>query len=207
MRSRAALASSVTGAIALIGGWTLAAALQPAGFDPAEETISALAAKGMPHRWVMTAGIAITGVCHVLTAWLLPGLRRPGRLLYMLAGVATVGVALLPEPSRTGSSAAHGAVATTAFVLLALWPALAGRRGAGGLLERRWMLLAALVMAVLVASLGSALQAPLKDVGLGFGLHERVVAGVEVLYPVLLAVAGLRRPEAKDPPAGRAPLA
>lgn len=195
MRSRAALVSSLTGTVALIGGWTLAAALQPAGFDPGEETISALAAEGMPYRWVMTTGIAVTGVCHVLTAWLLPGLRRPGRVLYTLAGIATVGVALLPEPSRTGSSAAHGAVATTAFVLLALWPALAGTRGGGGLLERRWTLLAAAVMTLLVASLGSALQAPLEDVGLGFGLHERIVAGVEVVYPVLLALAGLRRPE------------
>lgn len=195
MRSRAALVSSLTGTVALIGGWTLAAALQPAGFDPGEETISALAAEGMPYRWVMTTGIAVTGVCHVLTAWLLPGLRRPGRVLYTLAGIATVGVALLPEPSRTGSSAAHGAVATIAFVLLALWPALAGTRGGGGLLERRWTLLAAAVMTLLVASLGSALQAPLEDVGLGFGLHERIVAGVEVVYPVLLALAGLRRPE------------
>ncbi|GAB3256953.1 DUF998 domain-containing protein [Alteromonas gracilis] len=201
MRSRAALASSITGAIALIGGWTLAAALQPAGFDPGEETISALAAEGMPYRWVMTAGIAITGVCHVLTAWLLPGLRRPGRVLYTVAGIATVGVALLPEPSRTGSSAAHGAVATTAFVLLALWPALAGRREVGGLLGRRWTLLAALVMALLVASLGSALQGPLEGVGLGFGLHERIVAGVEVVYPVLLALATLRPPDARRTPA------
>lgn len=207
MRRHAALVSSVTGALALIGGWTLAAALQPTGFDPVEETISALAAEGMPYRWVMTLGIAVTGVCHVLTAWLLPGLRLPGRVLYAVAGVATVGVALLPEPSRTGSSAAHGAVATTAFVLLALWPALAGRREIGGVLGRRWTLLAAAVMTLLVASLGSALQGPLADLGLGFGLHERIVAGVEVLYPVLLAVVVAWRPEAEDAPAGRAPLA
>ena len=40
--------------VLLIGGWTVAAGLQPRSFNPVVETISALAAEDASDRWVMT---------------------------------------------------------------------------------------------------------------------------------------------------------
>ena len=45
-----ALASAVVAPTSLIGGWTVAASLQPGRFDARHETISALAALDTPHR-------------------------------------------------------------------------------------------------------------------------------------------------------------
>jgi len=45
--------SSAAAPVLLIGGWTVAAGLQPR-FDPVADTISALAAIGATDRWVMT---------------------------------------------------------------------------------------------------------------------------------------------------------
>ena len=52
----------------LIGGWTLAASLQPAGYSAVRDTIRALAGLGARDRWVMTAGLVGLGVCHVVTS-------------------------------------------------------------------------------------------------------------------------------------------
>ena len=51
--------------VALIGGWSLAASRQPASYHAVEETISALAAHGATDRWIMTAGLALLGLCHI----------------------------------------------------------------------------------------------------------------------------------------------
>src|SRR5699024_3122196 len=64
---RWALASSATAPVAMIGGWLLAESRQP-DFDPVLETISALAATDAVDPWVMTAGLAVTGIAHVVTA-------------------------------------------------------------------------------------------------------------------------------------------
>ena len=57
---RSAVLSALTAAIALVGGWTWAAATQPGGFDQARESISALAASATPHRWIMTSALVVT---------------------------------------------------------------------------------------------------------------------------------------------------
>lgn len=43
--------SSAASPVLLIGGWTLAAALQPPSFNPVTDTVSALAAIGATDRW------------------------------------------------------------------------------------------------------------------------------------------------------------
>ncbi|WP_155855482.1 DUF998 domain-containing protein, partial [Actinotalea ferrariae] len=86
LRSRVSAALAPVG---MIGGWTVAAALQPGAFDSVRETISALAAAPAAHPVVMTAGLALTGVCHVVTASGLRGVPRAGRLVLAVAGVAT----------------------------------------------------------------------------------------------------------------------
>ena len=122
-----ALASAIAAPVAMIGGWTLAAARQPS-FDPTTETISALAATTATDAWIMTAGLALTGVAHLVTAAGLRPLRRAGRVLLALGGAATLAVAALPSDVAPH---AHGVAATIGFGALALWPALAARRGPG----------------------------------------------------------------------------
>ena len=182
-RPRTAVLSATVAVVALVGGWTWAAAVQPGGFDARAESISALAAAGTPHRWIMTTALLLTGAAHLVTAWALVPARRNGRILLAAAGVATLAVAVLPLPSRTGSSAAHTTVATLSFVLLAVWPWFAARPDGPRALDQRVARPAAGVLSVAVASLA---------IGLGgneFGLHERVVALLTVAWPLVTAVS------------------
>lgn len=181
---RTAVLSALTAVVSLVGGWTWAAATQPGGFDQARESISALASSATPHRWIMTTALVVTGLAHLVTAWGLEAARRPGRVLLAAAGVATLGVAALPLPSRTESSAAHTVVATLSFALLAAWPWFAAQEGGAAVLRPRVARPAAVVLALAVASLGLGLA-----LGGGlFGLHERVVAALTVLWPLVTAV-------------------
>ena len=52
----------------------------------------------------MTAGLVVTGLAHLVTAWALVPARRAGRALLAAGGVATLAVAAVPLPSRTESS-------------------------------------------------------------------------------------------------------
>ncbi|MGV1037397.1 MAG: DUF998 domain-containing protein [Candidatus Nanopelagicales bacterium] len=119
--------SATLAPVLLIGGWTLAAQLQPAGFDSATDTISALAGLGATDRWVMTTALLGLGACHVTTASGLPAAAPAGRVLLAIGGIATMAVAALPLPA-VGSSAAHTTAAGIAFVALSAWPLVAWRR-------------------------------------------------------------------------------
>ncbi|WP_156756948.1 DUF998 domain-containing protein [Actinokineospora pegani] len=170
-----AVASSLLAPVALIGGWTLAAAARP-GFDQARQTISALAAVGAPHRWIMTAGLAVVGVCHVVTAVGLTGARPAGRVLLAVGGVGTAAVAAVPDPLG-----GHAIAAAVAFGALSVWPAVAGAPG------RRSSWAATAVLVACLAGFGWSLQA-----GHLVGLTERVLAGAQVCWPAIAVLA--RRP-------------
>ena len=179
----------------MIGGWTVAAALQPGGFDSVRETISALAAAPSAHPGVMTAGLAITGVCHLVTASGLP-VPLAGRALLALGGLGTIAVAALPV---TTFGTAHGAAAGVAFVALSVWPAASWRRGGDGALERRTALAAAAALTGLFGWFLVELQQLTPTEGELTGLSERVVAGAQSLWPlvvVALAARVSRRPQA-----------
>src|SRR6187200_127863 len=79
-RPRTAVISATVALVSLVGGWTWAAAVQPGGFDARAESISALAAAGTPHRWIMATALLLTGAAHVVTAWALVPARRNGRI-------------------------------------------------------------------------------------------------------------------------------
>ena len=181
-RPRTAVLSATVAVAALVGGWTWAAALQPGGFDARSETISALAASATPHRWVMTAALVVTGLAHVVTAWALGAAQRTGRLILAAGGVATLFVAAVPLPSRAESSAAHTAVATASFVLLGLWPWFAATESGPRVLTQRVARTAAVALTASVASLGLGLSSA------SFGLHERVVAALTVIWPLVTAI-------------------
>lgn len=182
-----ARASSLLAPVLLIGGWTLAAALQPGGFDSSVRTISDLAAIDAGDRWVMTLGIGGTGLCHVVTALGLRPAARPGRVLLALGGVATVLVALFPLPGGGGSSGAHSAVAFVSFVLLTVWAPYAGVRDAEAPwgLRRRTALVAGAVLGALTLLFFATVVAGATDVG----LTERLAAGAQALWPAAVVAS------------------
>ena len=173
----AAIASSALAPVALIGGWTWAAARQPAGFDPWRDTISALAADGATDRWIMTGGLAGLGMCHLITAAGLPEIGPAGRATLAAGGATALGVALLPQPN-----AGHIPVATASFVALAVWPAVST-------LRPRW---AALATTALLGALVGWLTVAIKTDDL-VGLSERVAAGAEALAPLAVVLTALSR--------------
>ncbi len=182
---RLAPVSATVAAVALIGGWTLAAGMQTAGFDATRDSISALAAIDTPHRSTMTAALVVTGVAHLVTAWALgPAARAWGRRLLALAGGATLGVAAVPQPSRLDSSAAHVALAGASFALLAAWPWFAAQRDSAPPLRPRVSRAASAVLGSAVLTLPLAMLTGWSR----FGLLERLVAAALVLWPVVVAV-------------------
>jgi len=181
---RWALASAIAAPVAMIGGWTLAAAQQPS-FDAVQETISALAASTAVDPWIMTAGLAITGAAHIVTAAGLRPVPRAARAMHALGGAATLAVAALPVDRFP---TAHGVAAGIGFGALALWPALARRRGPAGVLRPAVGLTASAALVGLLCVFVVELQTG----GAAIGLSERAVAGAQALWP-LVVVVDLRR--------------
>jgi hypothetical protein len=105
-----------------------------------------------------------------------------------LGGVATVLVAVFPLPAA-GAAPAHAVAAGVAFVALAVWPALAWRRGGRGPAALRPVVSVAAAVALLglVAWFGGTLSS-----GGRVGLAERLAAGAQACWP-LVAVLSSRR--------------
>ena len=186
------LVSATAAPVLLVGGWSVAQALQPPGFDPTRETISALAAVGTPDRLVMTAALVGVGIAHVTTALALRRAAAPGRLTLALAGLATLLVAVLPLPSRTETSPVHTVAASTAFAALAVWPAMAApmvQQPPGALALRRSVSVAA---SLLLLGLLAWLLAEMRSGGGQVGLAERVAAGSQAAWPLVVVLSCLR---------------
>jgi hypothetical membrane protein len=167
--------------VLLIGGWTVAAGLQPRSFDPVADTISALAAQGATDRWVMTFALLGLGACYVMTALALRPGARHGRLVLAVGGVATILVGANPEPAGSGSLP-HTVWAATAFIALAVWPAVSFVREPPVPCGLR---LAACVSAtVLMLVLLVWFYVELATGGRHLGLAERVLAGAEAVWPL-----------------------
>jgi hypothetical protein len=137
----------------------------------------------------MTAALIGVGLCHLGTAWGLRPAALPGRIAVGIAGVATVAVAAFPI-TAAGTPAAHTAAAGVAFVGLTVWPALARRRGreAAPVLRTAAALAATGVLAAALGWFALELAADSDRVG----LSERVAAGAQSLWP-LVVVVGCRR--------------
>lgn len=167
--------------VLLIGGWTVAAGLQPRSFNPVADTISALAAEDASDRWVMTFALLGLGACYVMTALAPRPAALPGRLLLALGGAATILVAANPEPAGSGSLP-HRVWAAAAFIALAVWPAVSLGRG----LCMPWGLQPAVCVSV-TAMMAGLLVWFYVDLSIGsrdLGLAERVLAGVEAVWPL-----------------------
>jgi len=183
-----AMLSSLLAPVLLVGGWTVAAAVQPAGYSPVRDTISALAGHAAAHRWIMTVALAGVGVCHLTTAAGLGAARArlAGRVVLAVGGVATLLVAASPLP-RTGGSAPHGVAATIAFASLALWPLLATGRAPG----TPWPLrpAASLTATAVLLTLVGWFAVQLSGDGAWIGAAERAAAGAQAIWPLVVVLA------------------
>ena len=122
-----AVGTSLLAPVVLVGGWLIAGALQPASYSPMRETISVLAGNSGTDRWVMTAALLLVGGCQIATGAGLTAVRMPARMLLILTGLSTLGIAATPEPA-TGPTPRHLAFAVSCVVTTAVWPVLVARR-------------------------------------------------------------------------------
>jgi hypothetical protein len=180
----------------MIGGWTVAAALQPGHFDPVSQTISSLAAYGAADRWVMTLALVGLGACYLTTGLALRPAALPGRLLLMAGGIATAVVAASPLPAGGGGSLSHGLAAGAGFVALAIWPAGGRRRGPAVPVTLRPAVCA--IAALILLGLLGWFAAELWTGGGLTGLAERAVAGAQAIWPLAVSLnARWQRPRAR----------
>src|SRR5260370_40410517 len=122
-----AVGTALLAPVALVGWWLMAGALQPASYSPMRQTVSVLAGQSGTDRWVMTAALLLVGGCQIATGAGLTAVRLPARLLLVLTGLSTLGIAATPE-SVTGPTPRHLAFAVSCVVTTALWPVLVARR-------------------------------------------------------------------------------
>jgi len=181
------LVSSAAAPVLLVGGWTLAAGLQPGSFDAVAGTISSLAAVGAADRWVMTLALAGVGACHVSTGLALRPAAPAGRLILMSGGAAVMLVAAFPETAGDGGSLPHTFWAAVGFLALAVWPLAARRRGSWvpALLRPGACAGAAGVLLGLLVWFGTELAGG----GRQLGLAERVLAGAQAVWPLAVVLA------------------
>lgn len=189
-----ALVSAGCAPVALICGWALAATLQPAGYDAMVDSISALAAQGAADPWLMTGSLYVLGVCHLATAIGLRAAALSGRVVLACGGVASVVVALSPEPAG-GTSLRHLVSTGIGFTLLALFPVLAAERDTSAV----WALrpTTGTVVTVVMAAGAAWFLIELHGHSVA-GLAERILTAVQAAWPlvvVVACVASLRRRE------------
>ena len=94
-----AVGAALLAPVALVGGRLVAGALQPALYSPMRQTMSVLAGQSGTDRWVMTAALLLVGSCQIATGAGLTGVGMPARILLILTGLSTLGVAATPEPA------------------------------------------------------------------------------------------------------------
>jgi|HubBroStandDraft_6_1064221.scaffolds.fasta_scaffold32955_2 hypothetical protein len=182
--------SSAAALVLMVGGWTVAAGLQPHSFDPVAQTVSALAAPGAADRWVMTLTFLVVGACDFVTGLALRPARAPGRLILMAGAVAGLLVAASPEQPGTDFPLPHMIWAAVGCAALVAWPAGAWRRGPSVPWGLRPAVSAGVVAVLLI--LLAWFGAELITGGGQAGLAERVFGAAQALWP-LAVVASCRR--------------
>lgn len=186
---RWAVVSAGLSPVLLTGGWLVAGAFQPASYSPIRGTVSVLAGHAGTDRWIMTSALFLVGCCNFVAAAGLTGVRLPARILLVVAGLSSIGIAVSPEPV-VGSTPQHLAWTSLGEVTIAVWPAFTGRRG-----SPRPLILsirgAATVTAVSIALLGWLIVE--TQGGSVLGLAERLTSSVQITWPFIVALA-LRRP-------------
>ena len=172
--------------VVLVGGWLVADALQPTSYSPMRQTMSVLAGDAAADRWVMTAALLLVGSCQIATGAGLTGVGRSARILLILTGASTLGIAATPEPP-TGPTPRHLAFAVCCVVTTAVWPVLVASRAPA----RSWILsvCGCATATVIFAGLSCWLLIAARD-GVGdLGLAERLTSAIQGLFPLVVALA------------------
>src|SRR5258708_4299890 len=189
-----AMASAALTPVVMTGGWLAAEALQPPSYNPVRSTISGLAGLGGTDRWIMTSALVVVGAGYFVTAAGLPGVRVPARIVLMVAGLSSIGIAVSPEPVR-GSTPQHLAWTSLGAAAITIWPALTARRAPSQPLILRARRAGA-VTAVFLALLAWGVFE--TQGGTALGLAERLVSAVQGTGPFVVPLAP---PPAAPPPA------
>jgi hypothetical protein len=179
--------SSVVAPVLLVSGWTIAAGFQRGSYNAVADTVSALAGDAAADRWLMTLAFLAAGACEVMTGLALRPAASAGRLVLMMGGLAGLLVAASPEPAGGGGSVRHTFGAVAGLLALAAWPIAAQRRGP----SVPWGLRPVVSAGVSVVLLGVLLWfgAELVTSGGQAGLAERLLGGMQTLWPVLVILS------------------
>jgi len=183
--------SAALAPVLMVGGWTVAASLQPQveQYDPVADTVSALAAPGATDRWVMTLTFLLVGACYIVTALALRPARTTGRLILIAGALGGMLVAANPEHAGQAYPVPHIIAASIGFAGVATWPGGAWRRGSAVPWALRPVAAAAAVAALLapIAWFGAELI-----LGAGqAGLAERVAGAAQAIWPLTVVLSCL----------------
>jgi hypothetical membrane protein len=180
------LSAAVT-PVLLIGGWTVAAQLQPQPFDPVRQSVSALAGKDATDSWVMTLTFIAVAICYITTAVALRPAARTGRIVLIAAALAGILVAVSPQAAPGGFSLSHAVWSALGFALLAAWPLGAYRPGNGIPWGLRPTPSFAAVGAIAVLTAWFLVE--LVTGGSELGLAERVLGIAQATWPLLVVTS------------------
>jgi hypothetical membrane protein len=192
-----AVVSSALSPLLLTVGWLVADAFQPASYSPMRQTVSVMAGHTGTDSWIMTWAMLLTGVGYIVTAAGMAALWLPARILLMLAGLCSIGIATSPEPI-TGPTAVHLAWTTLGAATIAAWPAMVGLRAPPQLAALRGRN-SVIVTAAFAAMAGWVMF----EIWFGhsLGLAERLTASIQSAWPFVVAVVWRRSDAARRPAA------
>jgi hypothetical membrane protein len=182
--ARWAALSTALAPLAMISAWLLAEALQPPSYSPLHSSISGLAALGATDRWIVTSALLLVGACYFVTAGCLPGQRAPSRIVLLIAGLSSIGIAISPQPVQ-GTNPQHLVWTSLGAVAITVWPAFTASRAASPplVLQARSVAAVTAVFLVLLAWLIAETQH-----GAALGLTERLVTGVQMTWAFIVAL-------------------
>jgi hypothetical protein len=170
----------------LVGGWLVAGALQPVSYSPVRQTMSVLAGHSGTDPWLMTAALVLVAGCQIATGAGLTGAGLPARILLVVTGLSTLGIAASPEPA-TGPTPRHLAFAVSCVITTAIWPVLVARRGPAR--SRILSVTGCATVTAVFAGLSCWLLIAAQGDGSYLGLAERLTSAVLGLFPLAVALA------------------
>ncbi len=181
-----AVGTALLAPVVLVGGWLIAGALQPVSYSPMRQTVSVLAGYSGTDRWVMTAALLLVGSCQIATGAGLTAVRVPARILLILTGLSTLGIAATPEPA-TGPTPRHLAFAVSCVVTTAVWPVLVARRAQA----QPWILsvYGCATVTVIFAGLSCWLLIAAQGGSGDLGMVERLTSAALGLFPFVVVLA------------------
>jgi hypothetical protein len=150
-----------------------------------------------------TIGTALLAPVVLVGGWLIAGalqpafatgagltaVRLPARILLVLTGLSTLGIAASPEPAA-GPTSRHLAFAVSCVVTTAVWPLLVASRAPA----QPWILsgYGCATVTVIFAGLSVWLLIAARGGAGDLGMVERLTSAAQGLFPLVVAF-GLRR--------------